>query len=130
MRISSHVIFGLSVIVLSDLERPAAAQTSLPEVVVRRPKETPKPSPPTARRRAPPPAPAPPRSPPSTPEQTAAAAAAAGVRAVQERTTTLDRTRDQGILPKIGTNQYQMNRDVIVSLPQGENTPVERALLV
>jgi hypothetical protein len=37
MRISNRVILGLLAIVFTDLKRPATAQTTLPEVVVRRP---------------------------------------------------------------------------------------------
>ena len=50
MRICRSVILGVSALALSDLDRSAEAQTSLPEVVVRRPKEAPKPSAPPTRR--------------------------------------------------------------------------------
>jgi outer membrane receptor protein involved in Fe transport len=133
MRIGRSLLLGVSAIALADLGDTAMAQTTLPEIRVQRPKEAPKPASherPRATRRPGPAAPPPAQAP--TPEQAAAAAAAtaaAATREVTQKNTTLNQKRDEVILPKIGTNTYDINREAIEALPQGENTPLDRVLL-
>ena len=123
MRIGLGLLLSLPVVALSGLSEVAMAQTNLPEVVVQRPKEHPKP-PPEKRRTTPRPGPA---TPP--PAQTPAAAEAAAAQRVAQKNATLNQTRSDVILPKIGTNTYDINREAIEALPQGENTPLDKVLL-
>lgn len=41
----------------------------------------------------------------------------------------LDQSRETFLLPKIGATSYTMDHDAIQSLPQGENTPIDKAIL-
>ena len=41
----------------------------------------------------------------------------------------MDQSRDNFLLPKLGATSYSMDHAAIVSLPQGENTPVDKVLL-
>ena len=91
----------------------------LPEVVVQQPKPAPKPA---ARRTAAQRPAAAPATPAPVPPPDAATVLA-------EKNTTFDRARDAVILPKVGTNTYDIGREAIEALPQGSNTPVDKLLL-
>lgn len=41
----------------------------------------------------------------------------------------MDQSRDNFLLPKLGATSYSMDHAAIVSLPQGENTPIDKVLL-
>ncbi len=43
--------------------------------------------------------------------------------------TGLDQARDQNLLPKIGASTYTVTRDTIESLPQADNTPIDKVIL-
>jgi opacity protein-like surface antigen/outer membrane receptor protein involved in Fe transport len=88
----------------------AAAQTALPEIKVEAPKQAQKRAPAKqAKRAARPPAPAP------TPEQRQVEAN----RQVVQRTQNLDQRRDNVILPKIGTTNYELSQRDLENIPQG-----------
>jgi outer membrane receptor protein involved in Fe transport len=96
--------------------------TELPEVQVTAKKKPPKPA-----------APRPPASPqtangtpaePSGPEQQATPAQAA----LDRKMEALDQSREN-LLPKLGASTSTINRDTIVSLPQGDNTPIDKLIL-
>jgi hypothetical protein len=40
----------------------------------------------------------------------------------------MDRARDN-LLPKIGATSYAINREAIVAMPQGDNTPIDKVIL-
>ena len=40
----------------------------------------------------------------------------------------LDRARDE-LLPKIGASSYTISREAIETLPQGDNTPIDKVIL-
>ena len=42
---------------------------------------------------------------------------------------TLDRARDNNLLPKIGASTYTITRQAIENLPQGDNTPIDKVIL-
>jgi outer membrane receptor protein involved in Fe transport len=46
----------------------------------------------------------------------------------EKATTALDQARDN-LMPKIGASTYSMSRQTIEALPQGEDTPIDKALL-
>ena len=43
--------------------------------------------------------------------------------------TKMNQARDNNILPKIGATTYTFTRDAIVSMPQGDNTPIDKLIL-
>src|ERR1700693_5266259 len=115
-RVGRGLLATSSALTLLCAGDPASAQTTLPEVVVQQPKPAPKPA---ARRTA---------------AQRPAAAPAApappdAATVLAEKNTTFDRARDDVILPKVGTNAYEIGREAIEALPQGSNTPVDKLLL-
>jgi outer membrane receptor protein involved in Fe transport len=61
---------------------------------------------------------------PSGPEQQSTPAQAA----LDNKMETLDRAREN-LLPKIGASTYTIDRDAIVSLPQADNTPIDKVIL-
>ena len=98
------------------------AQTELPKIEVAKPKQAQKRAPAkkqAARRPAPVPRPAapPPAATPTPGER------------VETANRNFDRARDQTILPKSGASASTIDRAGIEALPQGENTPVDKALL-
>ncbi len=109
---------ALALLCAGDL---ASAQTTLPEVVVQQPKPAAKPAPRRTTARRPAAAPAAPVAPAPAPPDAATVLA--------EKSTTFDRARDDVILPKVGTNTYDIGREAIEALPQGSNTPVDKLLL-
>ncbi len=40
-----------------------------------------------------------------------------------------DQARDERLLPKIGASTYTINRQAIIDMPQGDNTPLDKAIL-
>jgi hypothetical protein len=61
---------------------------------------------------------------PSGPAQQATAAQAA----LDRKMEALDQSREN-LLPKLGASTYTINREAITSLPQGDNTPVDKLIL-
>ena len=61
---------------------------------------------------------------PSGPEQQGTPAQAA----LDNKMKTLDQEREN-LLPKIGATTYSIDRDAIVSLPQADNTPIDKVIL-
>jgi outer membrane receptor protein involved in Fe transport len=61
---------------------------------------------------------------PSGPEQQGTPAQAA----LERKMGVLDQSREN-LLPKLGATTYTINREAITSLPQGDNTPVDKLLL-
>jgi outer membrane receptor protein involved in Fe transport len=110
---------------------PAYAQTDLPDVVVHLPKEKPKPTrKPVAQHRAPVqtarrPAPVRPAPAPAAPQLSPAETAR---REVASETEKFDAERKH-LLPKVGTNTYDVDQKAIEALPQGTETPVDKLLL-
>jgi outer membrane receptor protein involved in Fe transport len=49
--------------------------------------------------------------------------------AVQTKNQALDEARDKQLLPKLGATTYGMDQQAIETLPQGENTPLDKVLL-
>jgi hypothetical protein len=91
--------------------------TQLPQIVVAGATPKPKPkrsAPQPAAQNAPPPAQDVP-----TPQQ---AALDAGM-------TKMNEARDNNILPKIGATTYTFTREAVVSMPQGDNTPIDKLIL-
>jgi len=102
------------------------AQTELPKIEVEKPKQAQKRAPAkkqAARRPAPAPRPAVrPAAPPP-------AAAPSPAERVETANRNFDRARDETILPKGGASASTIDRAGIEALPQGENTPVDKAVL-
>ena len=48
--------------------------------------------------------------------------------ALDRKMQTLDQSREN-LLPKIGATSYSINREAIETLPQGENTPIDKVIL-
>ena len=118
-RVGRGLIATSSALALLCAGDVASAETMLPEVVVQQPKPAPKPA---ARRTAAQRPAAAPATPAPVPPPDAATVLA-------EKNTTFDRARDAVILPKVGTNTYDIGREAIEALPQGSNTPVDKLLL-
>jgi outer membrane receptor protein involved in Fe transport len=95
---------------------PGASHSQLPQIVVRAPQQKPK----TVQRRAP--------QSPATAVSTINPTTAAE-RALDTKMTGLDQARDQNLLPKIGASTYTVTRDTIESLPQADNTPIDKVIL-
>ena len=99
-------------------EVPAAAETvgqkQLPQIVVSGGK--PKPAPKLKRNV---PAPQPVTRDTPTPAQAA----------LNTEMTKMNEARDTNILPKIGATTYTFTREAIVSMPQGDNTPIDKLIL-
>ena len=70
-----------------------------------------------------------PRATNASPAATAEQAALARNEAVMESAKTLNAARENVILPNIGVNSYDLDRQTIEDLPQGDNTPLDRVLL-
>ncbi len=66
---------------------------------------------------------------PATAAQTPQQAAITAAQAVEATTETLNKKRDDVILPKTGTNVYQMTQQDIDNIPGGANTQVDQVLL-
>ena len=49
--------------------------------------------------------------------------------ALDKKMQSFDQARDIGLLPKIGASTYTINRDAIVVMPQGDNTPIDKVIL-
>ena len=81
----------------------AYAQEALPEIDVA----------------APEPSGAPPRPAPEAPN---------AARELDRKVEALDRARDE-LLPKIGASSYTISREAIETLPQGDNTPIDKVIL-
>ncbi|MGP0060122.1 MAG: TonB-dependent receptor [Beijerinckiaceae bacterium] len=47
----------------------------------------------------------------------------------QDKINSFDQARDNALLPKLGATSYSIDRQAIQSLPQGENTPIDKVLL-
>jgi outer membrane receptor protein involved in Fe transport len=95
---------------------PGASHSQLPQIVVRAPQQKPK----AVQRRAP--------QSPATAVSTINPTTAAE-RALDTKMTGLDQARDQNLLPKIGASTYTVTRDTIESLPQADNTPIDKVIL-
>ena len=67
-------------------------------------------------------APEPSRAPAPAPEAPNAA------RELDRKVEALDRARDE-LLPKIGASSYTISREAIETLPQGDNTPIDKVIL-
>jgi outer membrane receptor protein involved in Fe transport len=112
------------------------AQTSLPEVTVNQP--APGSAHPKATKRTTPHPPSPgsaaaPQAPATSPQtgQAASGTPTPSLTPAQQlaaKTTTLDQKRSN-ILPRVGTNSYDLGQGVIAALPQGDDAPIEKALL-
>lgn len=48
---------------------------------------------------------------------------------VQEQNQAFDTARDQILLPKFGATEYTIDQQAIATLPQGQNTPIDKVLL-
>lgn len=48
---------------------------------------------------------------------------------LEKKNLQLDEARDKVLLPKLGTTEYNINQEAIQALPQGANTPIDKALL-
>jgi hypothetical protein len=119
---------------------PAGQVPQLPPVTVITPKEEQAPKPkvkPGLRARAPAGAPASgttPRIPATQPSTAQAAQTGAGQNPngvpaqLAKDVNNLNAAREN-ILPKIGVNTYDVNRDTIEALPQGDNAPLDKVLL-
>jgi outer membrane receptor protein involved in Fe transport len=46
-----------------------------------------------------------------------------------QKNTALDKARDKGLMPKIGSTDYTIDEDALQALPQGRNTPLDKVLL-
>ena len=90
------------------------AQTQLPQIVVSGGKPKPKPKPKVNL-----PAPQPVAQDAPTPAQAA----------LNTQMTKMNEARDNNILPKIGATTYTFTRDAIVSMPQGDNTSIDKLVL-
>jgi outer membrane receptor protein involved in Fe transport len=90
----------------------AYAQEALPEIDVAAS---------TPRRAAGPPRPAPPPT-------AAAPEAPNAARELDRKVEALDHARDE-LLPKIGASSFTISRDEIETLPQGDNTPIDKVIL-
>ncbi len=64
----------------------------------------------------------------ASPAASASQAAEAANAAVVQSADTLNAAREN-ILPKIGVNTYEVNRETIEALPQGDNAPLDKVLL-
>ncbi len=64
----------------------------------------------------------------TAPTQTAEQIATAAARDVSEKTQALDQKRDDVLLPKTGTNSYQLGQKEIENLPGGSNTQIDQVL--
>jgi len=121
-RFTSSVFIGSSLALTTALIPGVSfSQTQLPQVTVETAKKKPPPKRTTARRTPTAPAPA---AAPATPVQTAEQAQQAANRTVVQQTQNLDARRDNVLLPKTGTSNYQLNQQDIASLPQGTSAPV------
>jgi outer membrane receptor protein involved in Fe transport len=91
-----------------------AGLTQLPQIVVaaRTPKAAPK-----SKHNLPAPKPVAQDAP--TPQQAA----------LNAQMTKMNEARDTNILPKIGATTYTFTREAIVSMPQGDNTPIDKLIL-
>jgi outer membrane receptor protein involved in Fe transport len=93
-----------------------AASTEIPEILVTAPKTKPKPK--VA------------RQPPQ--QGTATVAPVNGTTpaqaALDAKMTSLNQARDN-LLPSIGATTYTINRQAILNMPQGENTPIDKVIL-
>ena len=49
--------------------------------------------------------------------------------ALDNKMHSLDRARDDNLLPKIGASTYTVSRQAIENLPQGDNTPIDKVIL-
>jgi outer membrane receptor protein involved in Fe transport len=98
----------------SPAASPSASQAHLPQIVVNAPKKKPKPNANTAA-----PKPAAPQPDATTAAQTA----------LDNKMHSLDRARDDNLLPKIGASTYTVSRQAIENLPQGDNTPIDKVIL-
>ena len=98
---------------------PAPAALPVPEIVVSAPKVKPKPKPTAARHPA-----------SGTQNQTARTgnAPTAAQAALDAKMNALDQARDN-LLPKFGASAYTITRDTIESMPQGDNTPIDKVIL-
>jgi outer membrane receptor protein involved in Fe transport len=47
----------------------------------------------------------------------------------EQKIDSFNQTRDNVILPKLGATSYSIDRQAILALPQGENTPIDKVLL-
>ena len=88
----------------------AYAQEALPEIDIAAP---------TPRRAAGPPQPAPTAAAPEAPS---------AARELDRKVEALDRARDE-LLPKTGATSYTISREAIETLPQGDNTPIDKVIL-
>jgi outer membrane receptor protein involved in Fe transport len=101
--------------------------TPLPEIKVTTKKQTPKHT--AAKPSAAPTSPA--ASPPTEPvseSETGAGAPNAAQAALDRKMQVMDQSRES-LLPKIGATSYTLNRQAIEALPQGANTPIDKAIL-
>jgi outer membrane receptor protein involved in Fe transport len=101
--------------------------TALPEIKVTTNKQTPKH--PAAKPSAAPASPAAsPATEPVSGSETGAGAPNAAQAALDRKMQVMDQSREN-LLPKIGATSYTMNRQAIEALPQGANTPIDKAIL-
>ncbi len=90
----------------------AYAQEALPEIDIAAPTPSRAPGPPR-------PAPAPTAAGPEAPNP---------ARELDRKVEALDRARDE-LLPKTGASSYTISREAIETLPQGDNTPIDKVIL-
>jgi outer membrane receptor protein involved in Fe transport len=65
----------------------------------------------------------------ATPAATAEQVAATAAREVGDKTQTFNQKRDDVLLPKTGTNSYQITQKDIETIPGGSNTQIDQVLL-
>jgi hypothetical protein len=51
------------------------------------------------------------------------------MQAFQNKMNAMDQSRDNFLLPKFGATSYNMDREALEALPQGDNTPIDKVLL-
>jgi outer membrane receptor protein involved in Fe transport len=120
--VGSFALTAASVLLFAAGGGTPRAQTELPKIEVERPKQAQKRAP-AKKQAARRPAPA------SRPTAPAPAATPTPGERVETANRNFDRARDETILPKGGASASTIDRAGIEALPQGENTPVDKAVL-
>ena len=113
---------ALSVAFAQSNDKPAAPAATIPEIVVTAPKQKPKPKIVAAPHRTAPAAAAAASAAPAAGAPTAAEAA------LDAKMQSMDQARDD-LLPKIGASATTISRAAIETLPQADNTPIDKVIL-